>query len=121
MDLNLDVEKEYLIGFGDSLLILPKLNVDPNGLAQLNWYQNDSLICQNCPWIVVRPFINTVYTVEYVSGASCKQSATILVRVDRRLDKGIPNVFMPSSTVGNETFYITQTRGIQKINRYLMS
>jgi hypothetical protein len=116
-DINLTIEKEFLIGFGDSLLLLPKVDVDPSGLAQLNWYQNDSLICQNCPSIYVSPSTNTVYTIEYTIGASCKKVVSILVRVDRRLVTGIPNVFMPSSSSGNERFYIPQTRGIQKINR----
>lgn len=116
-DINVTIEKEFLIGFGESLLLAPQLDGDLSDLTQLNWYQKDSLICQNCPSIYVSPSANTVYTLEYTIGASCKKVVSILVRVDRRLVTGIPNVFMPSSTSGNERFYIPQTRGIRKINR----
>ena len=114
-DLNVGLEKEMIILFGDSLLLVPQYVQDPTGRATLKWYIRDSLLCEGCPSLWVRPFVNTYYDVEYSVNGLCKKTARVLVKVKNDIEKSIPNVFAPGSGGGNPLFYIPQERGIKMI------
>lgn len=116
VDLTLDIEKIVEINFGDSILLQPIFNIDTSGMAVLKWYKRDSLICDNCDELWVRPFVNTYYTIEYSNGGFCKETVDVLIKVSNELEKAIPNIFRPFSGNGNDYFYIPQTRGIELIN-----
>ena len=115
-NLQLDIESEILILFGDSVLLKPKFDPDVSGMAIMNWFVRDSLICAGCTELWVRPFLNTVYKVEYSINGQCKEVASVLVKVKNDIEKSIPNIFLPSSSNGNSRFYIPQVRGISNIN-----
>ncbi|MFZ1748966.1 MAG: hypothetical protein WAU01_02190 [Saprospiraceae bacterium] len=116
VDLNIELQKEVTILFGDSLLLMPKYNTDPTGTAKIIWYESDSVVCQGCTELWVRPLANKLYKIEYAVDQFCRKSASILVRVKNDIDKAIPNIFSPSSTNGNDRFFIPQIRGIERIN-----
>lgn len=115
-DLSIKTDKEKKILFGDSLLITPELGLDPEGRAKLIWKQSDKILCSGCKELYVRPFVNTIYDVEYSIDGFCKQNASILVRVENDIESAFPNIFAPNSFGNNQFFYIPQTRGIEKIN-----
>jgi len=115
-NLNLDIESEILILFGDSVLLKPQFMPDLGGLAVMRWYVKDTLICAGCTELWVRPFVNTIYTIEYDINGQCREVATVLVKVKNDIEKAIPNIFLPSSSSGNNKFYIPQVRGITRIN-----
>jgi len=115
-NLQLDIESEILILFGDSVLLKPKFDPDVSGMAIMNWFVRDSLICAGCTELWVRPFLNTVYKVEYSINGQCKEVASVLVKVKNDIEKSIPNIFLPSSSNGNSRFYIPQVRGLSNIN-----
>ncbi len=116
LDLSLQIDKEIRIMFGDSLILKPKFNNDPSGLATLIWTKRDTVICEGCPDLWVRPFVNTIYNLEYSIDGFCRKSASVLIRVVNDIENAIPNVFAPKSSGNNQLFYIPQTRGIEKIN-----
>lgn len=118
--LHLDVESEYLIYFGDSLIISPVINENIFGNHTLKWFVRDTLICDDCLELTVRPFINTVYIIEHSIDGLCKETVSVLVRVNRNLNSAIPNVFRAGSGNGNDLFFIPQTRGIARIKRMMI-
>ena len=115
-NLQLDIESEILILFGDSVLLKPEFTPDLSGMAVMKWFVRDSLICSGCTELWVRPFVNTIYTIEYDINGQCKEVASVLVKVKNDIEKSIPNIFLPSSSSGNNRFYIPQVRGINNIN-----
>ncbi|MCZ2099994.1 MAG: gliding motility-associated C-terminal domain-containing protein [Chitinophagales bacterium] len=118
--LNIDVATDILIFFGDSVTILPSLNNHIFGDHRLQWFVGDSLICDGCTELTVQPFVNTVYVIEHTIDGLCKEKISVLVRVNRNLNNAVPNIFNPSSTLGNDKYYIPQIRGITKIKRLLI-
>ena len=114
--LMIDIPLVISLYFGDSLLLKPILSNDPSGLAVLRWYDGDSLLCEGCTELWVRPFLNNYYTVVYEIDGFCSKKIDVLIKVTNDIDKAIPNIFMPSSTVGNGLFYIPQVRGIERVN-----
>ncbi len=116
-DLQLIIDTEFTINFGDSILLAPEYNIDPSSLASLVWENRDSILCVGCPELWVRPLVNTIYTITYGLGGSCEQTVSVLVKVVNDVDKAIPNIFRPNSSGGNNIFYIPQVRGIERINQ----
>ncbi|MEZ4909973.1 MAG: hypothetical protein R2774_03825 [Saprospiraceae bacterium] len=112
---NLDIDTEYTINFGDSVLLKPSYTIDPTGTVQLKWFENDSLICTGCPELWVAPLKNTIYKIEYAYNAHCGEEALVHIKVSNQITDAIPNIFRPTSISGNEVFYIPQTRGIERI------
>lgn len=115
-DLNLLIDKVIEIKFGDSVLLKPIYNIDPSGLATLRWFKRDSLLCDGCTELWVRPFLNSFYNIEYSVNGFCKEEVAVLVKVSNDIEKAIPNVFRPLSNDGNDYFFIPQVRGIERIN-----
>lgn len=119
-NLSLGLESEILIYFGDSVRIRPVIDGNVFGNHHLRWFVRDTMICDGCTELTVRPFVNTIYFIEHTIDGLCKQTISILIRVNRDLNTAVPNIFNPSSNNGNERFYIPQTRGIEKIKRLLI-
>ncbi|MCO6463290.1 MAG: hypothetical protein J5I52_03990 [Saprospiraceae bacterium] len=119
-NLEVTIDDEYFILFGDSLLLRPEGLNDLTGKAVLRWFKGDTLVCTGCTELWVRPFVNTVYTIEQSIEGLCKETVHVLVRVRTNMNDAIPNVFRPESSSGNERFYIPQTRGIKQIKRILI-
>lgn len=119
--LELIIDEDQLIYFGDSILLKPQVNSGIYGNPTLRWYKGDTLICDGCTELWVRPFINTVYRVEHVlDDEICKEFVNILVRVNRDMNSAIPNIFAPGSSGFNKRFYIPQTRGIELIRKIMV-
>ena len=116
LDLSLNIDNEFSIKFGDSLLLKPEFTVDPSGLATLIWTKRDTIICDDCPELWVRPFVNSIYNLEYSIDGYCRRKKSVLVRVSNDIGKAVPNIFSPGSSGNNQLFFIPQTRGIEKIN-----
>jgi len=84
-------------------------DVNPNNGANIDWYQVDSLrtlICENCPSVVVSPEVTTLYEVEIYYHPECFIRDSIEVRVKSRTSVFVPNVFTPDSEDGNNLFTI---------------
>ncbi len=115
-----NIEKEVLVLFGDSVLLQPDFILDTTGVARFSWFKADSVLCVGCSSLWVRPFVNTVYHIEYDVNGLCKSTADVLVKVKNDIEKAIPNIITPASPQGNNRFFIPQTRGIEKVNQILI-
>jgi hypothetical protein len=113
-------DEPLIIQFGDSIVLTPNITESIPGRATIRWYLKDSLICEGCRFITVQPFVNTFYTVKISYDGFCEEEVNVLVRVVKELENAIPNIFSPTSTSGNNIFYIPQVVGIERINRILI-
>lgn len=110
------LDKEKLILFGDSILLNPVITPAPVDVSTFMWTKlRDSVLCEECPNVWVRPFVNSIYRFDYSLDGLCKRTAEILIRVKNDIDQSIPNIFNPSGS-GNSRFFVPQTRGIDRIN-----
>jgi hypothetical protein len=119
-ELSFSIGDVFQISFGDSLLLKPDFSGDPTAEANLKWFLKDSLICMSCTQLWVRPFINTIYEIEYSVNGYCKKRKSVLVKVNNNIENSIPNIFAPGSLSGNNIFYLPQIRGIKAINQVLI-
>lgn len=109
-------DPQLKINFGESIELRPNIVESEPGRATMLWYQGDSLLCDGCRTLIVKPFVNTVYTLKISYDGFCQEEVKVLVRVVRKLENAIPNIFRPQSDGPNRLFYIPQTLGISMIN-----
>ncbi|MBK6566081.1 MAG: proprotein convertase P-domain-containing protein [Saprospiraceae bacterium] len=104
---------------GDSLILVAGPDSILNNKFNIIWLQNKDTLCSgNCSdSIVVFPKGTTIYTLQMISEQfNCFVEKKIFVNVLDGIFSGIPNVFSRSAIQSeNRTFYIPQTRGVEKI------
>ncbi|MBK9734467.1 MAG: hypothetical protein IPO92_05650 [Saprospiraceae bacterium] len=92
-DLSISIDKELTILFGDSVLLIPQFVPDLSGRATLKWESRDSVLCLDCTSLLVRPFVNTLYTLTYSIDGQCGETTTVLVKV-KMISKAPYQIFL---------------------------
>lgn len=95
---------------GDSLVLQASVNVDTNRIAGLEWYVNllptPIAVTDSAYSLLVKPQFSTTYKVVAYDDNGCEATALTKILVDEALPLYIPNVFDPTSTIGNHFFKI---------------
>ena len=97
---------ETLVKLGESYLIEVTVNVSPSEINQIQWTPSEGLSCDSCLTTIATPFNITKYEVRAVNNNGCEDRATILIRVDKRLDIYAPNIISPEGPAPNNQFTI---------------
>jgi gliding motility-associated-like protein len=102
------------IEFGDSVLLLPVLNLPVTGVATWAWTPADGLSCTNCPSPYAQPARSTVYQVNITDLNGCKAESRVRVLIDLRRKVYAPNVFVPGQS-GPNAFFNLYGKGVAGI------
>ncbi len=108
--INLQVPAELTINAGQKILLGAIADLSGHSDYTLNWSPKTGLSTDNILNPEAKPFENTLYTLTINYGQSCSQTASILVRVLKKLD--IPNSFSPNNDGTNDIWTI------KNINNY---
>jgi gliding motility-associated-like protein len=104
----LDLGEDLTLELGESLQLEPTLNFSFDTLI---WTPAEVLSCSNCLNPVLSTTENTLLTLEAFSLDGCGAMDQIRVRVDRRLNIYIPNVFSPNADGVNDYFTLFPEQG----------
>jgi subtilisin-like proprotein convertase family protein len=116
IDLDLGINKEYIINFGDSITLSPKFVGQVPDNAFIFWVAKGDTLCSTCQELTVKPTINTIYEITYGTDPDCIKSTTTLVRVVDKLQEWIPNIIVPgSNNADNSRFYIQAIPAISEV------
>lgn len=118
--IHLNLGRDTIIPFGDSLTILPMSNLLPKDIKQITWQtspmQNNCVDC-NAIYIYKPTDDHTLKaTIESITG--CKVSDEILVQVNHEFKVFVPNIFMPGNATNPQNQLLTVHGGklVEKIN-----
>ena len=101
VDVNLG--DDLTISQGDEATLRAIINLPIDSIEKITWTPPfDSTDCPQCPDQVVRPFISTVYSIEVQALNGCKDRDDVAVRVDRRRQLYVPNIFSPNEDGTND-------------------
>lgn len=102
---SVDLEPQYLLELGDSVMLEPEFNLDMADLDAFEWDPGTDLDCPSCPFPFASPIETTRYNLEVIDVNGCIASASTLIRVIR--DGGIyaPNAFTPGNGDGINDYF----------------
>jgi hypothetical protein len=111
----LDLGDDRSIELGESTDLIITSNISPDSIAQLLWSDTTALRCLDCLEQTITPNRTVVYNLKLIDLNGCMVEDEVLIRVPQEIDVKYPNVFRPSSSNGNNIFYLPQTRGINRV------
>ncbi len=107
----LSMEDEVSIYEGNGYQIDVTTDMIP---VSITWTPAENLSCNNCLNPYATPAIETMYTILIRDAEGCEITDSILIRVERKGDIYIPNVFSPNGDDINPVFY-AKSFGIQAV------
>lgn len=104
-ELQLSLPPGFDILRGESVQLIPTINVDSNLLEVIRWSPPTGLSCSQClqPW--ARPDATTTYTLYLEDAGGCSVTAQVLLRVEAP-KIFIPNAFTPHNKDGANDYFI---------------
>ncbi|MCC6459685.1 MAG: gliding motility-associated C-terminal domain-containing protein [Saprospiraceae bacterium] len=102
----LSLDPQVILQLGDSYQINTQLSLPLSSVESINWIPATGLDCDTCLNPLASPLSTTLYRITVYSKAGCKETAPILLLVDKRADVYVPNIFSPDSDGENDVFTI---------------
>ncbi|NNF36835.1 MAG: hypothetical protein HKN68_22220 [Saprospiraceae bacterium] len=115
-DISIDVGEDRTVDLGSTTDLIINTNVPPDSVDQIIWSDTSALICTKCLFQTIQPIKSTLYEVELIDVNGCSVTDEVLITVPTSINIQLPNVIRPTSTSGNDVFFIAQTKGIKHIN-----
>jgi gliding motility-associated-like protein len=106
---SLSLPAEHTLFLGDSILLIPQLDFQPDSIA---WSPTEGLSCTDClqPW--AQPIHNTDYELTLWTPEGCVITAIVHIEVDNDIRVYFPNVFSPNGDAINDKFTVSGLRDL---------
>ncbi|HAQ38731.1 MAG TPA: hypothetical protein DCQ58_09510 [Saprospirales bacterium] len=108
---NISLEDEISLLEGNGYQIEVTTNMIPN---IIQWSPAANLSCNNCLNPYATPVVETMYTILIRDQEGCEITDSILIKVERKGDVYIPNVFSPNGDEINPVFFV-KSFGVQGV------
>ncbi|MBK7525074.1 MAG: gliding motility-associated C-terminal domain-containing protein [Saprospiraceae bacterium] len=89
---------------GESVTLNPSSSHKWDELASVFWEPGTNISCFDCPFPTTIPEISTMYTIYVTDDNGCVKEDSVWVRVRRLNGFDAPNIIIPHSTSGNNSF-----------------
>jgi gliding motility-associated-like protein len=120
IELVVDLGEDKSVWFGDSLLLQATVNAPSAALQEVVW--SPPILpntCINCLSQKIFPTETSTYWVEVISNDGCRAFDDVVIRVDKRRDVYVPNIFSPNDDGNNDILSIYARPGaIRTVKRF---
>ncbi len=113
--LELSLGENRKLNFGESIELIPEINLHSSDIQKWWWEANTELACADC-WIqeiILNQTTNFTFTA--IDRNGCIQSDQITIHTAKPREFFIPNAFSPNSDGQNDVFFIRSNAHIQQI------
>jgi gliding motility-associated-like protein len=114
--LAIDAGPDREIDLGDSTHTAVTTNAYK--LLDIKWTHPESVSCDTCGDVFLKPFENTLYTITATGpeGCTAETHVSVHVKIDKRVF--VPNVFSPNSDGMNDYFYPYVSKNVRKVSYF---
>ncbi|NND33454.1 MAG: T9SS type B sorting domain-containing protein, partial [Saprospiraceae bacterium] len=117
--LTLELGENIHIQLGDSVDIVPTVNVPLSEIETMEWSPQDStLSCTDCFDPNAKPFRTTTYEATVTDENGCEATDDITINVDLEGKVYIPNAFSPNGDGNNDIIMIFAGNNVRKIREF---
>ncbi|MEM6697017.1 MAG: gliding motility-associated C-terminal domain-containing protein, partial [Bacteroidota bacterium] len=116
LELQATLSADKQVQLGDSTIINLIINPSPDSILQINWIVNDSLACEGCLELGIRPTEKTTILVEIedLNGCTAKDLVTLFVARNDQVFR--PNAFSPNGDNINDLFFLSAGNDVESID-----
>ena len=121
-DLAVDLGPDFEISLGDTSTVLEALLLngqDPSTFDSVVWSPTEFItgcIDPACLLVGINPFEETTYTVTITDQNGCVGTSSVTVRIDKRRNVYVPNVFSPNDDGVNDQWRISAGQDVELVN-----
>ncbi len=117
----IEVEPQITVQLGDSYQINTLVNYPLTEIAQVEWFPGINLSCTDCLDPIITPTSAMVYNVTVVTENGCKDSAPLLVIVEKSGGVYVPSAFSPNGDGNNDVFMIfSDPKSVSKVKSFFV-
>ncbi len=113
IDVDVAANIDY-IKIGESVILSGNTSLPEEEIADVLWTPEESVDCPDCMETMATPFETTRYTFTVTDINGCSADANVEIRVDRRAEIFVPNIFSPNDD-GENDFFTVYTSDIDNI------
>ncbi|NNF36495.1 MAG: T9SS type B sorting domain-containing protein, partial [Saprospiraceae bacterium] len=121
IDVDVAADIDY-IKIGESVVLSGNTSLPEEEIAEVLWTPEESVDCPDCMETTATPYETTRYTFTVTDINGCSADANIDIRVDRRAEIYVPNIFTPNDDGENDFFtvYSSDIGNIREIKKLLI-
>ncbi|MEZ4961650.1 MAG: choice-of-anchor L domain-containing protein [Saprospiraceae bacterium] len=118
---HIEVEPRAEMKLGESYQIETQVNYPQDQIQQVSWHPDINLSCADCLDPVATPTATMLYLVTVVTENGCKDSAPIMLVVNKSGGVYVPTAFSPNGDGNNDVFMVfSDKESVAKINAFLV-
>ena len=112
--LSVELPSDTTLCFGDSLFILPIINLSSDSISSIVWSSN--IPCDGCNEVKIFLDQNMDISIQITDIDGCIVEESFSIKVDRPNNLPFPQIFSPNGDNINDVFYMPMTKGLDNIN-----
>lgn len=110
--IEITLEPEYVVEFGDEMILDPQLNIPESSIAEVVWSPASGLECPECLSTNFFGLRNSKYSLEIIDVNGCSAYTEVEIFVHQNFAVYIPNAFSPNNDGVNDVFSISAKPGV---------
>ncbi|NNF36336.1 MAG: T9SS type B sorting domain-containing protein, partial [Saprospiraceae bacterium] len=121
IEIDIDTEIDY-IELGESILLEGSTSLPDDQIQDILWSPEDVVDCPDCLTTLATPYESTRFNLLVTDVNGCQADAEVEIRVDRRAQIYVPNIFTPNNDGENDFFtvYTSDVNNIKIIKKLLI-
>ena len=121
IEVDVDADIDFIL-LGETITLNGATNLDDDEIASTLWTPEDVVDCPECLDTDARPIETTQFTFTVTDTNGCTADASITIRVDRRVDIYVPNIFTPNDDGENDLFtvYTNEVKNVEEVTKLLI-